>query len=191
MLELLRVSLTSFWGSCDPSWDPFQTPRWPSIVPTRPQYGPREPREGPKVALKSAEIVPRCPPSRTTPSAPRWLSRTVSDPKIALILPSPFQPSNPLTLQPSTLHPPHTAGGGVVCHTRTHTNIYDRLAGTDRLAPARTAPQLLSQCSPQRSDQCLIKAVTADTVRRVCVRVWVCVCACASVCICVCMCMYM
>ena len=125
MLELLRVSLTSFWGSCDPSWNPFQTPRWPSIVPTRPQYGPREPREGPKVALKSTEIVPRCPPSRTPPSAPRWLSRTVSDPKIALVS-SEDGPQNPQDKNSMPQQTFRTLGKSLRWHTRSRHSPADR-----------------------------------------------------------------
>ena len=87
---------------------------WPSRAPRRPQGGTQEHRNCSKM-----------PPSRTSPSAPRWLSRTVSDPKIALVS-SEDGPQNPQDKHSMPQQTFRTLGKSSRWHARSRHSPADR-----------------------------------------------------------------
>ena len=87
---------------------------WPSRAPRRPQGGTQEHRNCSKM-----------PPSRTPPSAPRWLSRTVSDPKIALAS-SEDGPQNPQDKHSMPQQTFRTLGKSSRWHARSRHSPADR-----------------------------------------------------------------
>ena len=83
------------------------------------------PEKAPRWHSRAPKLFQDAPPSRTRPSAPRWLSRTVSDPKIALVS-SEDGPQNPQDKNSMPQQTFRTLGKSSRWHARSRHSPADR-----------------------------------------------------------------